>query len=142
MTDLSTTTLEAAPLTAGQKAAATRRARLAAAAGGKLPPTKAQAIEAIRQRLATDDVALYKGLEIIYSYQTRSEQETESTHEDNGVGFGAFDAEILSSFAQQLAKRGSLSFKQLVIARKKLPHYAKQLTVCPEWATWTAAVAA
>ena len=49
------------------------------------------------------------------------------TVEDNGIGFNGVDGAILSSFAQQLNRTGSLSPKQLFIARAKMVKYAGQL---------------
>lgn len=74
----------------------------------------------------------------IYDRQTPTEQATQSTSVDNGIGFNGLDAEILSSFAKQVQRWDStpadlrrfpvpLSDKQLTIARKKMAKYAGQL---------------
>ena len=42
-------------------------------------------------------------------------------------GFNGTDANILSSFAEQLLKGRTLSAKQLAIAFKKLPKYSRQV---------------
>ena len=47
--------------------------------------------------------------------------------EKNGFGFTAFDSEILSSFAEQLLKRGWLSFRQNEVLRRKMPRYSRQI---------------
>lgn len=63
----------------------------------------------------------------LFDYQTANEQEAATTSEANGVGFGAFDAELLTSFAQQLKAGRHLSEKQLALAHKKVRKYWKQL---------------
>lgn len=77
--------------------------------------------------IETRDIAVAKGVLAIYAYQTAVEQSSESTCNDNGVGFNGADAPILSSFAKQLQKGRTLSAKQIAIARKKMVKYAGQL---------------
>jgi len=81
----------------------------------------------IREQLTTNDNWVRRGLKAIYKMQTEDEKLMQVTTEDNGVGFSGVDAELLSSFAEQLNARGSLSPKQMVYARKKMAKYAKQL---------------
>lgn len=81
----------------------------------------------IRAKLLSDDRWLFRGILAIYGRQTDEEQTHGQTVEDNGVGFNGVDAEILTSFALQLKERGSLSPRQVEIARKKMPKYAGQL---------------
>lgn len=83
--------------------------------------------EFIRDKMATNDKWLYRGLIAIHNLQTASEQMSLSTRESNGVGFNSVDAEILSSFASQLKERDFLSEKQKSIARKRMSKYAGQL---------------
>ena len=83
-------------------------------------------------RLLRDLVAASKGgclwaLGRIFAEQTSDEQANEVTRHYNKVGFSGVDAEILSSFAKQYEKRGSLSDKQILLAMKKMPKYAGQL---------------
>jgi SNF2 family DNA or RNA helicase len=66
-------------------------------------------------------------LKFLYARQTESEKSTDCTIEQNGSGFNAVDAPILSSFTTQILKGATLSEKQLNIAKKLLPKYAKQL---------------
>ena len=49
------------------------------------------------------------------------------TIEHNGIGFSGPDAEILSSFAQQYQRRGTLSPRQMNLLRRKMPSYASQV---------------
>ena len=81
----------------------------------------------IKQQIIEKDEAVKAALLRIYSYQTQEEQNHETTVESNGKGFNGTDAEILSSFAKQLETRKFLSPKQIVIARKKLQKYSRQL---------------
>lgn len=89
-----------------------------------MPYTKEQ----IKTMLATNDKAVARGVLAIYAYQTAVEQASESTQQDNGVGFNGADAKILSSFAKQLQRGWNLSAKQLYIARQRMMKYAGQLT--------------
>jgi hypothetical protein len=99
-----------------------------------MPETKAQLTDRIRTLLTNNDMALETGLLRIYERQTAAEQATQTTTEHNGRGFSAFDATILSSFAEQIKAnrygRGigrRLTDRQRAIARAKMVHYAGQL---------------
>jgi hypothetical protein len=81
----------------------------------------------IKDNILADSIWMARGILAIYDHQTQDEQNTETTRYHNGVGFGAIDAQILSSFAKQLKKGRSLSPKQTEIARKNMPKYCKQL---------------
>jgi len=83
--------------------------------------------EFIIEKLVTDQRWLMRGIAAIYEKQTYDEQQSEATKEDNGVGFNGIDAYILSSFAKQIKAGRTLSTKQLAIAQKKMPKYARQL---------------
>jgi len=90
--------------------------------------------EEIKEMLKEDDVAVYRGILAIYNRQTVDEQATKNTHHHNGVGFSGIDAEILSSFAEQIGQwkiekkhKRPLSPKQMVYARKKIVKYSRQL---------------
>ncbi len=90
----------------------------------------------IKVELAAKDIWVTKAVSAIFNYQTDTEQCAEETHEDNGVGFNAVDASILSSFAKQIDRWNTdvnkrfphpLSPRQMEIARKKIKKYAGQL---------------
>lgn len=81
----------------------------------------------IRNLLENNDKAVHKAIVVLYSRQTAAEQTSMSTREHNGVGFNATDAELLSSFAEQIKKGRSLSVKQMEWARKKIMKYSGQL---------------
>lgn len=81
----------------------------------------------IKQKVSSNPAWATRAIEVLFEYQTSSEQEYELTEERNGVGFNAVDAEILSSFAKQILQGRKLTYKQLTIAYKALPKYAGQL---------------
>lgn len=81
----------------------------------------------IRLKLKTDSRWALKALITIYTYQTIDEQMSECTSHDNGVGFSAMDAGIMSSFASQYQKYGRLSSKQMAIVHKYMPRYWGQI---------------
>ena len=81
----------------------------------------------IKDLLRNNDSAIIRGLKALYNLQTKIEQNTNSTQENNGVGFNGADASILSDFAKQYIERNFLSKKQLDITRTKILKYAGQL---------------
>lgn len=88
---------------------------------------KAWTVEEIKNILNKYDDQVGKALIKLYTYQTVDEKQEHATKEHNNVGFNAADAPILTSFAEFYQKRGFLSQKQLIIARKKIMKYAGQL---------------
>jgi hypothetical protein len=89
--------------------------------------TKKEIKEYVKQQLGTSDVWAKKALLKILENQTKDEILSESTHEHNGIGFTGSDAEILTSFAKQYQKNGTLSQKQINILLKKMPKYSVQI---------------
>ncbi len=81
----------------------------------------------IQSLLDTNDVAVIRAMKQIYAKQTEDEQKYQDTHLYNSVGFTGVDANIMSSFTEYYEKYGKLSPKQMVIARKKMKKYWKQL---------------
>jgi len=81
----------------------------------------------VKEAIAKSDEAVKRALLRLYSFQTEDEKQNFSTHHTNGKGFNGTDAEILSSFADQLLKKGWLSQKQLELSRKKLLKYSRQI---------------
>jgi hypothetical protein len=81
----------------------------------------------IKNQLATNATWAVKALVKIYERQTIDEQNSQSTKENNGIGFNGLDANILSSFAEQVNKGRNLSVKQMTIVYKKMPRYWKQV---------------
>ena len=79
--------------------------------------------------IAENDDWLVRGIVAIYHKQTADEQNSESTIENNGVGFNGCDAEFLSSLAKQAIERNfALSQRQIEYGRKKMMKYVGQLT--------------
>lgn len=81
----------------------------------------------VKNQLATNPAWATRAIVKLWQRQTADEQITQSTGQDNGVGFNGTDAFILSSFAEQINKGRTLSPKQLAIAFKKLPKYSRQI---------------
>lgn len=63
----------------------------------------------------------------IYHQQTPEEQNSEATLESNGLGFGAFDAQFVSSVVKQHLEGRPLTKKQSDALRRIMPKYADQL---------------
>ena len=57
------------------------------------------------------------------------EKNADATLEHNGVGFNAFDAEVLSDIAKKLIRGEELTDKEFFTARKRIQKYAGQLTL-------------
>jgi hypothetical protein len=83
---------------------------------------------AILQKLMTNNRWLMRAVVAIYEKQTDNERAEDKTVEQNGIGFNAIDANIMSSFARQIQDTGSLSRRQLDIARTKMKKYCGQLS--------------
>ena len=81
----------------------------------------------IKAKLQSDSRWAIRALEIVYSRQTDSEKNMQQTVEDNGVGFTGIDAEILTSFGNQVKQGRTLSNKQLAILMRKMHKYWKQV---------------
>ena len=89
--------------------------------------TKKEMMAALKERLASDDRWALRALLLVHRNQTDDEQHAQATLEHNGIGFSGPDAEILSSFAQQYQRRGSLSPRQMHVLKRKMPSYAGQV---------------
>lgn len=102
--------------------------------------SKAARLVFFKEKLARNAAWAMRACEVIYAHQTESEKDARITVEDNGVGFSGRDAEILSSFAEQIITNraarkagtfpkhyGLLSPKQTSILHKLMPKYAAQL---------------
>jgi hypothetical protein len=95
--------------------------------------TKQWTADEIKAKLKQEDAEgqawVEHAVKAIYKFQTASEQAMKQTMEDNGVGFNGVDAELLSSFAEQLisGKLAHLTPNQMPYARKKILKYSGQL---------------
>ena len=90
---------------------------------GKVVPGKT----ILKEMLGCNKMWALRALTLVYSFQTASEQQIEATTDHNGVGFSAFDADILSSFAKQVERGRTLSDKQFALLFKKMPRYWRQV---------------
>jgi hypothetical protein len=85
-------------------------------------------VSEIKKNLIENDAWVLRGLLAIYKRQTSDEQINHSTSHTNGIGFNRYDAEFMTSLAEQYQKKGSLTLKQLKACRKTILKYTKQLT--------------
>jgi hypothetical protein len=83
--------------------------------------------ESIKELIQTNDIAVYRALVLLYSFQTDEEKNTDKVKTVNGKGFNKLDAEILSSMARQVKSGRHLTDKQMYVARPKLMKYAGQI---------------
>lgn len=101
--------------------------------------TKGQRLIQIKAALNSRQDAVEKALLLIYGYQTPDEKSMQATVEKNGLGFNAFDAGILTSYAEYILEnrwnrpRGFvLTERQLAVARRKIVRYVGQLVPLAE----------
>lgn len=79
---------------------------------------------------------------VVYEKQTDDEQALRETRLNNSVGFNSNDAEILSSFSEQVLKGWHLTEAQLKFVFKKMPKYSGQVVCIIEdegdktWSKW------
>lgn len=88
---------------------------------------KQQTLAALQHKLSTDARWAQRALLAIYRNQTEDEKASANVINHNSMGFRCMDAIILTSFANQLQTRGSLSPKQMQVVFKLMPKYARQL---------------
>jgi|GEM_PF-1209872 len=81
----------------------------------------------IKELLDANPKAVMRAIVTIYERQTEDEKHSHTTKNRNGVGFGAFDAEFMTSLALQIKNGRGLSDRQLVIGRNKIKRYHRQL---------------
>lgn len=89
--------------------------------------TKKEIKSYFKAQLATSAAWAIKGMLKIYEFQTNDEKAAETTRYNNDVGFSGCDANILSSFCQQIERGRTLSPKQMALVFKKMPKYWSQL---------------
>jgi hypothetical protein len=103
--------------------------------------TDVSRVDFIRDKLRNDERWILRGMYAIYQLQTEEEKQSESTRDNNGVGFSGIDGEIMTSFSNQMVNRGFVqqmnnpgitirtffSEKQEKYVRKYMPRYARQL---------------
>lgn len=86
----------------------------------------------IREKVASDPAWVERAIVVIYQRQTADEQSARTTVHENKMGFAGPDAGILSDFARRILDGRHLSEKQLAVAYKLMPKYAKQLAAAAE----------
>lgn len=89
--------------------------------------TKKEQREYLREMLSSNERWAIKALLLIYDYQTEEEKQVETTSDLNGVGFTGTDGEILTSFANQYLRKGTLSPRQKEIMMPKMKKYWQQV---------------
>lgn len=95
---------------------------------GKLSTfTQAQWKEYLQNLVRTNKKALYRAIILIADLQTPEEKVMGATIEKNNMGFGAVDAEMMTSLALRLKCGGELTERELAICRNKMPKYWRQL---------------
>lgn len=83
--------------------------------------------ESIQELLTRSDTAVIRAMQAIHARQTEDEQRSGTARERNGIGFNKFDAEILTSFLNQINAGRTLSYKQMRLARSRMKSYHRQL---------------
>lgn len=68
--------------------------------------------------------ALKRAANLIWQRQTLTEQDAEATTDDNGIGYGAFDAKFAARIVHW---KGMLTERMALAARNMLRKYARQL---------------
>lgn len=82
----------------------------------------------IKALLTDSNVFVQRAVVKMLERQTSAEAAGGYTHDANGIGFSAFDAEFLTSIAKQVMDGKNLSEKQIASARKSMLRYARQIT--------------
>jgi hypothetical protein len=85
--------------------------------------------EYLQNLLRTNKRALYRAIILIADKQTPEERAWGATIEKNNSGFGAVDAEMMTSLALRLKCGGELTERELAICRNKMPKYWRQLMI-------------
>ena len=91
--------------------------------------------EKIKSNIQASDRWLYRAIIAIYNYQCEDEKFNSLAIHKNNVGFNKIDAEMLTSFGEQLKKQQInkrdffLTERQIKTARKRMVKYAGQLKI-------------
>ena len=88
--------------------------------------TKKAMTEFVKEQLATNDVWAKRALVVINGQQTKEEQDCAQTAEANGVGFSQVHS-FLSKYAEFYEKKDFLSPKQMVVVKKFIKKYHRQV---------------
>ena len=85
--------------------------------------------EYLQNLVRTNKKALYRSIILIADLQTPEEKAYGATISRNGKGFGAVDADMMTSLALRLNNGGELSPRELAICQNKMPKYWRQLMI-------------
>lgn len=83
----------------------------------------------IREKMASDQKWLERGVLAIYKLQSSSERQELATLLKNQIGFNTVDARTGAMMAQWLEKGNHLTGKWIELAHKIMPKYAVQLAL-------------
>jgi hypothetical protein len=89
--------------------------------------TKVQVSSFVRMKLKTSIKWAKAGCLALYQLQTPNEQRIHLTVEDNGVGFSAFDAPLLTHIACKLRRNRSLTSFENRALKDRIHHYWDQM---------------
>lgn len=90
-------------------------------------PTKKARRDYVRSQINSSASWQVLTLATVYAGQTEDEKASETTTEDNGIGFTGFDGEFGTSLGNQFTQKGWLSKKQMAVLPKMMVKYADQL---------------
>lgn len=85
--------------------------------------------EYIQNLIKTNDVALYRGILILYDFQVEEERKSKKALVENGKGFSRIDATFLSEMAYKIMNKYPLTEGELAKSRNKMVKYWKQLMI-------------
>ena len=104
--------------------------------------TKKEIHSFVRHQLSTNEKWARAALLRIYDRQTENEKAAGVTLVYNNIGFSGAHSEIMSSFAEQLRRKGWLSPKQMKLVFRIIPKYTRQIVEISDQAKLQALVAA
>lgn len=82
----------------------------------------------IRELLITNDLAVERGIVVIFRRQTSDEQQDATTRHHNKRGFSSAHAKMGAAFARLILRGQHLTGHTLTRARKVALHYVGQIT--------------
>ena len=83
----------------------------------------------IIKTIESNERALKRAIMIVFDNQTVEEKMYGKSNEENRKGFNKVDAEIMSKIALKIQRGQELNFNDIIIARRKMPKYWKQIMV-------------
>lgn len=95
--------------------------------GSKMNHERIWTIAEIKDLLDRNDKMVCRSLVQMYNKQTEAEKVQLETHDNNKVGFNAYDARFGTAMALLVKEGKELSPKQIEASRKMLTKYARQL---------------